>query len=124
MATALTIEKITRGTHLFKWIGLAQAETGAVLTPQIGAGTFADRCVTITGTFGTATVDIQGSNDGVAWKALESANNAGTSLAGIAAAALHQILENPAYIRPVINGGNGTTDLDIIICGRAIMQLR
>lgn len=69
----------------------------------------ADRCVSITGTWGVGgTAVVEGSNDGTNWVTLNSAQ--GTA-ASFTANALRQIVEVPRYARVRVTGGDGTTSL-------------
>lgn len=77
----------------------------------VGNTQYADRSVQVIGTFGGATVTMQGSNDGgTTWSTLN--DGAGTPLT-FTAAGIKQVLEVSQKIRPSIAGGGGTTDLDV-----------
>ena len=76
---------------------------------------WADKTVTITGTFGTGTVVIQGSNDGTNWFTLKDPANAALSTTSTM---LRAILENPLYIRPLVTGGDGTTSITVRLVAR------
>jgi len=76
---------------------------------------FSDRSIQVAGTFGGASVTIGGSNDGVTYHALSDPKGDALTLT---AAALHQIVELPIWIKPRIFGGDGTTDLTVIMAGR------
>jgi hypothetical protein len=65
---------------------------------------YADRCVSIGGAFGGATVTIQGSNDDVEYAQLR--DNTHTVISKTAFG-IEQILETPAFIKPVAAGGAG-----------------
>lgn len=65
-----------------------------------------DKSVQVEGTFGGATVVIQGSNDGTNWRTLSDPSNAALSFA---AAGLEAIQEHTRYIRPLSSGGTGTS---------------
>ena len=74
---------------------------------------FADRSVQVAGTFGGATVTVQGSND------LTTPTNAstltdpgGTSIVKTSISLVH-ILEMPLWIRPSVTGGDGSTAITI-----------
>jgi len=89
----------------------------------LGGVTFADKAVHVKGNFSVGgTVVIEGSNDGVTWVALTDPQ--GGALDTIITEAIEAILENTAYIRPRVTAGDGSTNLTVIIVGRAIMQLR
>ena len=76
---------------------------------------WADKTVQITGTFGTGTVVIQGSNDGSNWATLKDPSNTAISTTS---AAIRAILENPLYIRPLVTGGDGTTSITVTLVAR------
>lgn len=75
-----------------------------------------DRTVQIFGTFGGATVTIEGSNLQPTAATLHSYTGAELVFvsAGIAA-----IAENPQAIRPVISGATGATNLSVILLSRS-----
>lgn len=75
-----------------------------------------DKTVQLTGTFGSATVIMQGSNDGgTTYFTLQDAQGDALSFT---AAGGNVILENPALIRPSASGGDGTQDIDVILISR------
>lgn len=65
-----------------------------------------DKSVQVEGTFGGATVIIQGSNDGTNWRTLSDPAN--TSLS-FTSANIKAVQEHTRYIRPFSSGGTGTT---------------
>lgn len=77
---------------------------------------YADICVSATGTFGSGTVNIEGSNDGTTWVAVH--NTAGTA-ATISTAALVQLLERPLYMRATLTGSTAATVTVIFTLRRA-----
>lgn len=76
---------------------------------------YSDRSVQVTGTFGGASVTIGGSNDGETYHALTSTDGEPLTLT---AGALKQIVELPVFLKPRVFGGNGTTNLRVILAGR------
>ena len=82
--------------------------TAAVRIPN-----YSDKSVQVTGTFGGATVTMQGSNDNTNWSTLHK-----TDLSSLAftSEGLFTILENPVYIRASAAGGAGSA-LTVVICG-------
>ena len=80
---------------------LGNADDGA----PIARGDLSDKTVQVWGTFGGATVVIEGSMDGTTWATLKSPLDAALSFT---AAGLAAILENPEFIRPRSSGGTGT----------------
>jgi hypothetical protein len=71
----------------------------------------------VTGTFGAATVTLQGSNDGTNWHPL-TRKGAGTNNLAFTSANLQNAWENPAYIRAISSGGTGTA-VNAIVCLKA-----
>jgi len=72
-----------------------------------GMADFQDRTIQVLGTFGGATVTIQGSNDdGTTWATLT--DPLGNNLA-FTAAGIKSITELPQYIRPLLSGGSGSS---------------
>lgn len=96
------------GAILLTWEALGDADSGAAYAMPFAA----DITVQAVGTFGSATVRLQGSNDGVNWHNLTQ--KGGTTALGFTSTGLHSVNENPAYIRPHTTGGTGT-DVDVIV---------
>ena len=92
---------------LVQWGNLVNGDEG---DPFI-LSQYADRSVQIVGTFGTGgTVVLQGSNDGVAYTTLT--DNQGNPLS-FNTPKLVQIMEIVVGIKPVVIGGDGTTNLNV-----------
>jgi hypothetical protein len=66
--------------------------------------------ITVNGTFGSATVIIQGSNDGTNWHTVKDVLGVAVSLT---AAGMVSLSDLPLYIRPSTSGGGGTQDIDV-----------
>lgn len=96
------------GAILLTWEALGDADDGGGYAIPFAA----DITVQAIGTFGGATVRLQGSNDGVNWHNLTQ--KGGTAALGFTSTGLHSVNENPAYIRPATSGGTGT-DVDVIV---------
>lgn len=96
------------GGKVITWASVPNADVG--ITPGAGLCGNVDKSVAVTGTFGGATVAIQGSNDGSNWFTLsDPAGDAVTfTAAGIAA-----VMEATLHIRPSISGGDGTTSITV-----------
>lgn len=78
-------------------------------TSPIQFAQWADRCVQVTGTFGSGgTIVVEGSNDGSTYATLNDAQGNAISLT---AAGLKQIIEVPRYARARVTAGDGTTSL-------------
>lgn len=86
--------------HVITW-SLGNADTGV---PVEMPGSHI-RSVQISGTFGSATVVIQGSNDGVTYFTLTDAQGNAISKT---TAAIENIQELTRYLRPSSSGGTGT----------------
>jgi hypothetical protein len=96
------------GAIILTWETLGDADTGAPYPMPYAA----DITVQPIGTFGGATVRLQGSNDGTNWHNMTQ--KGGTTALGFTATGLHSVNEMPAYIRPATVGGTGT-DVDVIV---------
>lgn len=104
----------TPGVKIVRW-ALANADDGV----GVVTAPFADKTVTITGTFGGATVVVQGSNDSTdgtdgTWITLVDPQGTGISKTS---AAIEAILENPLWIRATSSGGSGSA-IVVILVGR------
>lgn len=108
------------------WAAMGNADTGLAVGSVIGDGGtavlpagggmgfagFSDRSFEITGTFGGATVTIEGSNEGTNFQTLITPATSGTVpfLASTATSAANLPVNVPvAQIRPRTSGGSGTT---------------
>ena len=76
---------------------------------------YSDRSIQVAGSFGGATVTIAGSNDGETYHAL---TDTGGNPLTLTAGALKQIVELPVFLKPRVFGGNGTTNLKVVLSGR------
>lgn len=97
-----------RGVHMIQWLTMGDADTGT----SIEMPGSSDRSVQIAGTFDSATVVLQGSNDGTNWATLTDPQGNAISKTG---AAIEMITELTRYIRPVTSGGQGSTDIDVTV---------
>lgn len=84
---------------VYTWTGLATGDTGQ---PLRGPG-FTDASYQVGGTFGGATVVIEGSNDGITYGTLVDPFN--VPLSFTAASAPTQVLPICLWIRPRVTGG-------------------
>lgn len=91
------------------WETMGNDDTGTAV--QIAP--WADRTISAQGTFGSATVTLQGSEDNSTWRTLD--DNTGTAIT-FTADGSKVIAQNPRYIRVTTAGGTGT-DLDVYITG-------
>jgi hypothetical protein len=93
------------------WSGLAAADDGE----SVRLAVYSDRSIQVLGTFGGASITIGGSNDGVTFHALT--DTSGTALT-LTADCLKQIVELPVFLKPRVFGGDGTTNLTVVLAGR------
>jgi hypothetical protein len=100
--------RIGEHTLTATWI-FTEADTCVAV--QSRASDYADRTVTIGGTFGGATVVIQGSNDDVEYFGLRDTTHTAISKTSFGGETL---LETPAFIKPVSSGGTGQTSKVIL----------
>lgn len=96
-----------RGVHTVTWEAMGNADTGSALEMP-GAS---DRSIQMAGTWGSATIVLQGSNDGVNWSTLTDPQGNAISKT---ADSIEMITELTRYIRPVSSGGTGT-DVDVTV---------
>jgi hypothetical protein len=95
------------------WANMPQGDVGDSL-PMAG---YSDRSVQVVGTFGGATVSIEGSNDGVTFATLTDPQ--GNPLTFVTSR-LETIMEMTLYIRPKVTGGDGTTSLSTFMAVKAV----
>lgn len=96
---------------LASWSAGATGDVGA----PISLPSYEKKSVQVSGTFGGATVTLEGSNDGTTYAAL--LDQAGASVA-FTAAGLKQIVTNARYIRPNITGGAGSALVTTVLFSR------
>lgn len=104
----------TRDVWIINWPAMGNADTGTT----VGCAGSSDRCVQFSGTFGGATIVLQGSNDGTNWSTLQDpqGNSISKTSAGI-----FQVLDLTRYIRPVTSGGSGTSiDVNLLVKGSPV----
>lgn len=102
MATVNALRQLRFGNRgaIFTWSAIPTGDEGdAQETIDL-----ADRSVAFTGTFGGATVVLQGSNDGANWFTLTDpfGNAISRTTAGLV-----QVLEFTRFVRPAVSGGSG-----------------
>lgn len=101
-----------RDIYVIEWANLATGDTG-------GAADFcqyADRSCQVSGTWGGATMTLQGSNDGTNWHAMIDHSGNEISLTDDA---LVYVVSPTLYIRPNVTGGDVTTDLTVTMLFRS-----
>lgn len=83
---------------------------------------WADRCFQAVGTWGAATLTIQGSNDGTNWFTLSNA--AGATAATFTADGGKTIIELPRYVRPNLTTPGSGASITVTMLGRRAQPLR
>lgn len=86
--------------RIYSWSSVTEADTplAAQIDAPVAAATFQ-----VSGTFGSATVIAQGSNDNSAWVALDDVENTAISHTAAGGSELRYVWP---YIRPSISGGS------------------
>ena len=100
-------------TCIMQWPGMAQGDDGAPITNS----QYADRSFQVAGTFGGASVAIEGTNDGSNWATLTDPQ--GNPLT-FTTAKIEMVSEATWKIRPRVIGGDGSTALTV---GKAAERL-
>ncbi len=117
MATVTpTQDRTQRGLITYSYtFGTGASNVGA----PIAISDYPDKTITIEGTFGGATITLQGSNSAPTaskWHALSDVPADNTIIE--TTTGIFVILENPKFMRPIIGPTvSGTTDIDVIIHG-------
>jgi len=116
MAT-IAVQKVagsdTIHARTYLWEALV---TGSLDGALIELPDHADKSVQVVGVFNTATLTLQGSNDGINWETLSDPQ--GNAIA-FTSAGLEQILENTRFVRPLVSSVGASTDLDVFLHVRA-----
>lgn len=86
---------------------------GAVVGPQ--DGNYADRTITVSGTWGGATFAMQGSNDGATWFTLNDLFSVDVTGTGNL---MFSLAEAPLYMRPNLTAVGAGADLTAILAMR------
>jgi hypothetical protein len=97
----------------FVWTAVPNADTGV----PMGAGKLADKTIQVTGTFGGATVTLEGSMNGTDWVTATDANGDPIAMTSAGAAL---IIENFRFLRPSVAGGGGSTSVTVQIGASAL----
>ena len=93
----------------YTWAGLTNGDVGAPLAMSA----FADRSVQVFGSFGSGSVDIEGSNDGVNWAVLTDLQ--GNNLTFLTAK-IEMVTEITQFIRPKCTGAG--TSLTVVLLAK------
>lgn len=100
------------GVRVRQWPTMALNDVGE----PINLARFSDKTVQVFGTFGVGgTVLLEGSINGTNWAPLKTVFNGDISFTSEAIATITEV---PAYIRPRISAGDGTTSITILILVR------
>ena len=99
------------GVYKVVWEAIGNADQG---TPE-QLSRFPLHSVQMSGTFGGATVVLQGSDDGVTYFTLKDVTGANVSATGNARFDMENV---PEHIRPSSSGGTGT-DVDVIVTSKS-----
>jgi len=102
-----------RGVILVTWSSIASGDTCSPATMYA----YPDKTATLTGTFTTGTVTLQGSNDATNYFSLVDAQ--GNAIAGTTGGKMEAILENPIYIKPTVTTSATGMAVTAIIVGRS-----
>jgi len=114
--TSTTDRNTSAGSIIVTWAAMANADTGtAFQVPSAANLTFQH-----SGTFGGATIVLQGSNDGTSWATLTQTGGSNVAFS-YTTAGIHCPVEMPVYVRPVTSGGTGTAIDAVLVC-RAVYQ--
>ncbi len=101
-------------SYSLTWEGLLSGDDGQAASIP-GAS---DKAVHVFGTFGGTSVAMEGSNEVTPsnWAALHDANGDAIAISALGA---EVIVENMRHIRPNLTGGNGTTDISVIVLAKS-----
>jgi len=97
-----------RGGHLVKWENLQMGDIGR----PVSYPTYTVRSVQVVGTFGGASMLLEGSNMPTS-PTYVGLLNPWYGMINLSEAGLKAVLENTYWVRPRIMGGDATTDLDV-----------
>ena len=113
MPLVLSTSTPVSGCDLYNYDNLDTADTTPDLILASGTAPVVGS-IQVVGTFGGASVALQGSNDGTNWAAIN--DRSGTAIA-ITAAGASEFSTSFVYLRPLATGGTGD-DLDVFIALR------
>ena len=105
-----THKQVGRHAHLYLWETLTESDTALPVSVPFSA----DRSVHVVGTFGGATITMQGTNETAPTNYETLTNIDGTTACTFTAAALQQIEENTVWIRPSSASGS-SSDVDVYL---------
>lgn len=96
-----------RASWVVVWTPLTSANN---VGDSFDMSAWSDRTAQVTGTFGSATVIMQGSNDGTNWFPLNNLQGTAFSLTQAGAKGIAEVAR---YMRPSTSGGDGTQSLTV-----------
>jgi hypothetical protein len=111
MASVLNTQFLQHGVLQAKWTGLVTPDTGA---PE-ELSRYPNKSIQIGGTFGGATVTVEGSDDGVTYATI---NDVKGNAVSATSAARFDVVDVPAFLRPKTASGSGA-DVTVIITARS-----
>jgi len=107
-----TVEQQIRSAA-FRWAAFSTGETATPVKLQNMQGLAGS--VQVTGTFGSATIVLQVSNDGTNWTTLSDSTGAAISLT---AAGMREFSTAALFLRPSSSGGTGdNVDVTVVLRG-------
>jgi hypothetical protein len=92
------------GAIVVTWAALAGTDVGSPFRVPSSA----DLTFQVSGTFGGATVTLQGSNDSTTWHGL-SQKGVGATTMSYAVNTVHACNETPLFVRPFVTGGTSSS---------------
>ena len=105
-------------TIVVTWANIGNADT----CHEVSFPEYADRSIHVSGTFNGASVVIQGSNNGAV--SFATLNDPTETAITISTEAIRAVLENTAFIKPVITGGGGLQSLTVSLLFHLTNPLR
>lgn len=121
MAVKTFSETVSKGLRAGDIMGAWRLASGDTAQPLI-CPRYSDKCVHIFGTWGGASVTMKGGNDASLIQFDDMYDPADVTITQTAARKPWIIFPNVYALKPVITGGDGTTDLTIAIVGRGHAQ--
>lgn len=114
MALTVTLSNPSNGVVLYTYDNLDHDDTAPESFRVAGAAPVTG-FMHVTGTFGSGTVKLQGSNDGTNWVALDDVY--GDAIAVANATTAVEFRTSAVYLRPLLSGGSAG-DVDVYIAIR------
>lgn len=122
LATSATVQAFPYPITVITWGPLTAANPvgiGFGAGQDLITGAYADRSIQIKGTPDSATLVVQGSNDGTNWFTLHEPDGTALSFTtDITAGVLKQIAELTVYTQITTSGGGGSQSITAVMCCR------